>query len=903
VSSPKILILCHSKLRMRYNFSPPQGARSYKIQSIVLEIANSIPRLTEPPAIMAGFSALNPLNVTKRSSPTKYTTLRAHKQRDRREVDVEKYGYSGTEESDDDSDYTSEEDSLVSSRETSGSYSSARPMLRKPSAGSQRPPALRRDRTLYDKYRLPSKIVKYMCLALISTLIIFIFSLIRMSVVSSRRVSVGDLGERPPPPPATWEKFDFLSRYYGGLRTLVPFEENEPEYPSPEDELPLGSDTSITPIRETPESKPFEAYSNHTSTSYLTEYAPVQECFLDAKKTIRVPQLHYYQGRPSGFPDNVMGSYELFGLPEDICFERFGRLGPYGYGYALQYGGTGTGEYGDTEKSSGVWEDVDGLLNQVDYREVNWGAAQKRCYEANAARFKKSTTSGRDLEERDDLESTTKLNVTASAKTTLPRTAVVIRSWDDFEYREEDILHLRAMISELALGSGGEYDIHLLVQVKDEAKHPIWADEQTYQEHLRGSVPAEFHGITTLWSETQMLMLYQGIFDNYARGPDLPAHGPYRGLQMAMQYFAHKNQEYDFFWHWEIDIRYTGHYYNLFSQIENWSAKQPRKGLWERNSRFYIPAVHGSWEDFKQMVRVQTEMGTESPDKMWSGIKGGPKPKPKGDKPIWGPERPQHISDWFEEESDPKPPTAYEKDKYVWGVGEQADLITFNPLFDPEATTWLLAKDITGYNITGGLPPRRATVVSSARMSRKLLNTMHRETAFKKHHAFSEMWAPTTALHHGYKAVYVPHPMFVDRKWPTAYLAGVMNAGRNGASGGSRTSVFGEREHNLMGMTWYYNAGFAPNLWERWLGLKVNNEGGEEFETTVDEGRSGKGVNDMKGGEGRMCLPPMLIHPVKGVELPVEGKHVEEVEEEATDEEELEDEVIEEPVDMSDPSA
>ncbi len=27
----------------------------------------------------------------------------------------------------------------------------------------------------------------------------------------------------------------------------------------------------------------------------------------------------------------------------------------------------------------------------------------------------------------------------------------------------------------------------------------------------------------------------------------------------------------------------------------------------------------------------------------------------------------------------------------------------------------------------------------------------------------------------------------------------------------------------------------------------------------------------MKGGEGRMCLPPMLIHPVKGVELPVEG--------------------------------
>jgi hypothetical protein len=77
-------------------------------------------------------------------------------------------------------------------------------------------------------------------------------------------------------------------------------------------------------------------------------------------------------------------------------------------------------------------------------------------------------------------------------------------------------------------------------------------------------------------------------------------------------------------------------------------------------------------------------------------------------------------------------------------------------------------------------------------------------------------------------------------------------------------------------MTWYYNAGFAPNLWKRWLGLKVNNDGGEEFELMVDEGKSGNDVNDMKGGEGRMCLPPMLLHPVKDVELPVEGTRVEE---------------------------
>lgn len=270
------------------------------------------------------------------------------------------------------------------------------------------------------------------------------------------------------------------------------------------------------------------------------------------------------------------------------------------------------------------------------------------------------------------------------------------------------------------------------------------------------------------------------------------------------------------------------------------------------------------------MVRVQTEMGTESPDNIWAGIKGSKADRPKLDKPIWGPERPHDSQDWFEIENDPSPPTGYDKDKYTWGVGEDADLITFNPLFDPEGTTWLLESDITGYNTSDGLPPRRAAIVTSSRMSRRLLVTMHRETAFKKHHAFSEMWAPTTALHHGYKAVYAPHPVYVDREWPTAYLAGVMNAGRNGATGGARTSVFGDKEHNLLGMSWYYNAGFAPNLWRRWLGFKVNNEGGEEFELIVDEGRDGKGVNGMRGGEGRMCLPPMLIHPVKGVELPVQ---------------------------------
>lgn len=793
------------------------------------------------------------------------------------------------EEEDDDSEYSSYPNSPpTSSRTTSGSYAPNRPILSRRKSLALPRPARR---------RLPTRIVRYLCLGLISTLIIFMLSLVRMSVVSSKRVGNGQSGSKSQP--AVYESFEFLSRYYGGIRTLVPASENKPEYPQSKDEQLLPSNDTIDggityPIGQVPASKPFEAYANHTSKSYSDEYTPVQECFLDAKSQIHVPQLQYYEGKPSGFPDSIMGSYDLLGLPGDICFERYGKLGPYGYGYGFRNGGTGTGQHGEMEGSEAVWVDKSNpektVVTQVDYRNLDWADAQRRCYKANEARFEKkallkdppTTFSVLDSNEEKELKkrngdesiaSTTGHASTDTPKMTLQRSAFVIRVWDEFRWREEDIIYLRSVISELSLGSGGEFDVHLLVQVRNEGLFPVFADAEAYQRHVKECVPEEFSGIVTLWSETQMLLTYQGLFDTFTR--DLPVHGSYRGLQMAMQLFAQKHQEYDFFWAWEMDIRYTGHIYDLLTKLVSWTKAQPRKGLWERSSRYYIPSVHGTWEDFKHMVRVQTEIGTDSPTKlMLSGTKmkdgKGLDETPKGDKPIWGPERPQNEDDWFEHEDDPVPPTTYEKDKYTWGVGEEADLITLNPLFDPASTTWLLAEDVTGYNLTGGLPPRRATIVAASRMSRKLLNTMHRETAFKKHHAFTEMWAPTTALHHGYKAVYAPHPIFVDREWPTEYLASVMNAGRNGATGGARTSVFGDREHHLRGLTWFYNSGFSPNLYKRWLGFKVNNEGGEEFEMTVNEGRSGKGVNDMKGGEGRMCLPPMLLHPVKEVDLAVE---------------------------------
>ncbi|KAK4694403.1 hypothetical protein P7C71_g3179, partial [Lecanoromycetidae sp. Uapishka_2] len=788
------------------------------------------------------------------------------------DVDLEKYDYERSESS-----IEYERNNIPpyysdSSRETSGSY---QPMLRNPSSKQKKTTQF---------YKPPSRrTIRYLCLALFTTLLIFILSLVRASWVSARQLELGPVDTGQPPKPPPWEEFPFLKRYFGGIRTLLPRGENKPEYPSDEEPAEAPSNVSVEARSEKlfPKSIPFDPYPDYKSPSYTSEYMEKHECFLDAEDRVRIPRVHSYQGVPKGQPDPVMGSHEILGLRNDICFERFGRMGPYGYGYSIKRGGTGAGMTGEREGADDMWK-VKDSIPEVDYTHVRWAEAQQACATKNRLRFGQinktkqrpehsflempadhigSDTKATVVQKKDNV--TALLNQTMTEHSTkvqqsltlLPRTAIVIRTWWDHQYSVEDIIYLRSMISELSLLSGGEYTIHFLVHVKDD-NVPIWADRKIYDRVLENSLPAEFRGMGVLWSERQMSLIYGGLQETFFR--ELPVHGVYRGQYMALQYFSHQHPEYEYLWNWEMDVRYTGQWYHLFDQVRQWTKDQPRKGLWERNGRFYVPSVHGTWEDFKQMIRVQSEMGTNSPNNIWSGLKSGTTeipgmPQGKTDKSVWGPDSPVDV---LSGQDDPEPPTSMEKDKYTWGVGEEADFITFSPLFDPDGTTWFYVEDVTGYNTTQGLPPRRATIGTSSRLSRRLLQTMHRETVIARHHMFTESWPASIALHHGLKAVYAPHPVYIDRRWPTSYLAGVMNGGRNGASGGARTSVYGGREHNFKGTTWFYDAGFSPNLWRRWLGYKVDNDGGEQEELA---------------GEGRMCLPGMLLHPVKGVNMVVEG--------------------------------
>lgn len=543
----------------------------------------------------------------------------------------------------------------------------------------------------------------------------------------------------------------------------------------------------------------FNPYPEYDGYDYLKEYVPVESCYLDEESKVTPPNVFAYPGIPANMTAAPIGSYDLLGLNKDVCFDRFSRFYSYGYGYDPDKGGLGLAEFSE----KGGAEKVIRMSNKTNYRGMDWAKAQETCYNKNRYRFESN-------------------NTYHPSKTRLPRTAYVLRTYTGYQYTDYQILSLRAMINELSLKSGGEYDVHFLVQVKDNTI-PIWADDDVYRKLLQDSLPEEFWGMATLWSEQQMRAYYpEPFFDNIENFSGHDIYSVYRTGQWALQWFSQEHPEYDYVWNWEMDVRFTGHYYEFHNNIAKWAKQQPRKGLWERASTYYIPERHGSWENFTEWVESR-RIANQSES-------------------TWGPVS-FNISARLETPAEYYPPHSLEDDDYKWGVGEEADLITFNPIFDPEYTAWVFGKDLTGYDRAYPIPPRRAAIITVSRLSKRLLTMMHKETYKMKRVGFPEMYPATVAYHHGLKATYAPHPLYFDRDWPLETIDQVFNDPVDPFE-----SVFARGEHNMAGTSFYYNSGFAGALWRRWLGARENNEGG---------------ARDELEGTGRMCLRSVLVHPIK----------------------------------------
>lgn len=550
-----------------------------------------------------------------------------------------------------------------------------------------------------------------------------------------------------------------------------------------------------------------------------------------------IEDLLVFKGRPHDFPDPKIGSYSVMNMDANICWERETRLGSYGL---LE----------QTKK-------VGGESEPIQWDNVNWGDLQRRCVHKNAKRYDlnksrknpylnaypetakmdESPKSGSDFVpsgEKSSGKSSPKIKgrsaVTseheyraASDFKKEKRTAVLLRSYTGKKYTENDKQVIRAMVNEVSLKSGGEYEVFLLVHVKDHELR-IFDDPETYQSVLHDNIPVEFHGMTVLWNDEVVWNIYTEMKEENERSV-------HTAQWLSVQKFSHDHPQFDFIWNWEMDFRYTGHHYDLLDKMASFSRKQPRRGLWERNERWYVPEYHGDYETtFRRDIEGRY-----------------------GNDTIWGP-----VDLPFINPVGPKPPTgSAEEDNYVWGVGEDADVITVGPMFNPINSNWIIGKQVWGYNDdehNSTDVPRRTTIVTHSRVSKRLLDIMHVEN-MRGNHVASEMTPQTVALHHGFKAVFAPHPVFMDRDWDGEFVNQWFNPGDRGQSGGYGSPMGWGRERRYQGNTWYYRAEPPNRLYNNWMGWIDTGIGGERWEQK----------------HGRPCLPSIMLHPIKDSEATSRG--------------------------------
>ncbi|KAK1613481.1 hypothetical protein BDP81DRAFT_336988 [Colletotrichum phormii] len=517
-----------------------------------------------------------------------------------------------------------------------------------------------------------------------------------------------------------------------------------------------------------------------------------------------VEDLLVFKGRPVKFPKPSFGSFDIFNMDGNLCYERESRLGPYGH--TLQI------------KANSL---------PVDWDSVDWGSLQDNCVKQNAARFgtgKPNTyvdtvyASSGNTQKREarveEEEASNRLSATSAG--TESRTAVLLRTFTGKRYTENDKQAIRSLISELSLRPGGEYQVFLLLHVHDRSVN-LKGDKAAYQHVLDEHVPREFHGITKLWND-------QVVWDIYTALTEDDEKSVHHAQWLSVQKFSMDHPEFDYIWNWEMDVRVVGHNYDFLESLRGFARKQPRRGLWERNERYYIPDHHGTWTDFRDYVEKQT-----------TGAQ------------VWGPPSVPFINP-----VGPKPPTGDPRDEpYDWGVNEEADLITLGPIFNPVNSSWIFADHIWGYkdqHHPATSLPRRCTIVTQSRISKRLLDIMHVEN-LRGNHIASEMTPQTVALLHGLKAVFAPHPTWFDRPWNGKFLDHWFNPGPRGESGGQGSAMGYGRERRYQGITWYYRAEPPSRLYNNWMGYIDTDIGGRDWEIT----------------NGRPCLPPMILHPIKDV--------------------------------------
>ncbi|GAC94939.1 hypothetical protein PHSY_002512 [Pseudozyma hubeiensis SY62] len=153
----------------------------------------------------------------------------------------------------------------------------------------------------------------------------------------------------------------------------------------------------------------------------------------------------------------------------------------------------------------------------------------------------------------------------------ISRVAFLLRCYQGFDWTQDAVLHMRALIWELRTARlAFDVDVHLLLEVKEAASHVSMFSAAGRRQILRGSIPIEFWSMVTLWNESEMLLRYP-LYGDLRAG--IAAAGSYRGCLLAVQRFAVEHPEYDSVINWEMDTRFTDTYDHLLAAVQKYAFR------------------------------------------------------------------------------------------------------------------------------------------------------------------------------------------------------------------------------------------------------------------------------------------------------------------------------------------
>ena len=503
------------------------------------------------------------------------------------------------------------------------------------------------------------------------------------------------------------------------------------------------------------------------------------------------------------FDAPMFGSFEDTGLDSSTCFTSNTRYLPYGH----------TEETGD-----GIKQPAD--PPEVAWEDVKWGDLQKECLLKNEERYENVTFSAnqstifRYAEYSDvvDVDDTLYYGDEAQSEGNKKgkkglkyrtRSAVVFQVQESQEWTLDATQYVRSVIMELSLHTGGEYEVFIFIEVSDDAQ-PIFNNQGVRHKIIERSVPREFQGITHLFNRRLLKHWYPNVHDDVVKPPY--TYAPLQLLSLA-------RPDIEFFWLMDVDARYTGHHYNHLETVAEWSKAQPRQVLWEAASQMYMKGVHKSWENFTVEIREAAKKSLIRGPLLTLGVD-----------PI-GPD-----------------PPLFHRGKDLWGIGEEADMITFGSVFDPVTSAFLARNEVDNFPEGIKHTPRRATAFSSmTRTSKRLLRAMHYGQFTEGMNMAPSMFPASTALHHGLKLVAFPNPIFLDATISPSALEQTFNHPDWGKHTFDSPYKYKDLWRRMtFAIATDEESTFASQLYRRWLG------------------------SDEQHTKG-LCLPGILLHPIRGL--------------------------------------